>query len=123
MVQRGYVPQPPCVRQVSVSGRQEVANVLPRHHIPVRVRRRDVAAVWISGACGTVGYPHPLTGVLPLPLRGHRADWLLSYPCGLRPHMFRFSRPLRPFLLLAKKKSLRRLFAIMVKVRAPTLLT
>lgn len=29
--------------------------------------------------------------------------------------MFRFSRPLRPFLFLAKKKSLRRLFATMVK--------
>lgn len=38
------------------------------------------------------------------------ADWALYYPIGLR-NMFRFARPFRPLLGIAKRKSLRRLLA------------
>lgn len=38
------------------------------------------------------------------------ADWALYYPIGLR-YMFRFARPFRPLLGIAKRKSLRRLLA------------
>jgi len=41
-------------------------------------------------------------------------DWLLYYPIGLRA-IFRFARPLRPLLGIAKRKALRRLTASVLR--------